>query len=67
MDIANDVNVIKIVCLTSNHKCLIFFQLNPEDENVVANIKTESRMDVEIEGLKKEISDIIDEQCVVCI
>jgi len=39
--------------------------LNPEDENDIADIKTESRMD--LGELKKEISDIIDEQCVVCI
>jgi len=39
--------------------------LNPEDENVIADIKTESKMDTR--ELKKEISDIVDEQCVVCI
>ncbi|XP_022182495.1 uncharacterized protein LOC111042259 [Myzus persicae] len=37
-------------------------ELNPEDENVIADIDTESKMDVR--ELKKEISDIIDEQCV---
>lgn len=42
--------------------------MNPEDENFGANIKPESIMDIGYrEKLKKEISDIIDEQCVVCI
>jgi len=39
--------------------------LDSEDEDVVGDIKSESRMD--IAELKKEISDIIDEECVVRI
>jgi len=39
--------------------------LNSEDEDVLSDIKSESRMDMA--ELKKEISDIIDEECVVRI
>jgi len=39
--------------------------VNSEDEDVMGDVKSESRMD--IAELKKEISDIIDEECVVRI
>lgn len=39
--------------------------MNSEDEDIMGHIKSESRMD--IAELKKEISDIIDEECVVRI
>jgi len=39
--------------------------LDSEDEDGMSDIKSESRMD--IAELKKEISDIIDEECVVRI
>lgn len=39
--------------------------MKTEDENDIADIPTESKID--IGELKKEISDIIDKQCVVSI
>jgi len=38
--------------------------LKTEDENVVDDISTESKIEIQ---LKREISDIIDKQCVVSI
>ncbi|XP_060855945.1 condensin complex subunit 2-like [Metopolophium dirhodum] len=52
----------KIINYRTNDILDVSVELNSEDEDIMGNIKSESRMD--IGELKKEISDIIDEECV---